>query len=107
MTRIARYRNPKHPGRDLLDYVVTAGALTVMTLVNVVVFVPILMILWPFRSEALAMTAVLMCTMSNLVIVRGMSLFGQHMVRRWVFDHEQRHHEIVPLTERRKTRARF
>jgi multidrug efflux pump subunit AcrB len=103
--RIARYRDSRHSGRDPLDYGVTAGALIIMTLVNLAVFIPVLTTVGPLHYEGLVITAVLIITASNLVIMRGVSVLGQHMVRRWVFDREQRRHEIVPLTKRSRTSA--
>lgn len=82
-----------------------ASAVVIMTVINFAGFVPLLFALWPLRGEGLTFTAVLIIATLNLVIMRGVSVFGQHVLRRWIFDREQRRHEIVPLTEQRATHA--
>lgn len=104
--RIARYRDPKHPRRDSLDRLVGAAMVVTVAVVNVTAIIPVLTVLQPLHYGSFLMaTLALVCAALNLVIMRGVSVLGQHVIRRWIFDHEQRRHEIVPYTERRKTRA--
>lgn len=104
MTRMTASRGGRHPGNDRLDIVagVLASAsavglgLTIYALVSPIAGVDPLMMLG---------TIVLSLWSAFMIATRGVVRLTA-MVRPWLFDIEQRHHEIVPSDpERTRSRA--
>lgn len=88
--RITYSRDGKHASADPLK-VLTVGA-------GVLLAAPIAFAVLYFLTgvRGAFLPGLLVVTSAALVTVRGIVLLADRTIRRWIFDREQRSHEIVP-----------
>lgn len=104
MTRMTASRGGRHPGNDRLDIV--AGVLASILAIGLgLVFYHLAAPLTDADTFSAFGTVVLTMWSAFMIASRGVVRLAR-MVRPWLFDREQRHHEIVPSDpERTRSRA--